>query len=153
MKKFISVFIAFSVIFSSVGTSLLFMEDSSVEAKSYKSGKKTFNTNQNNFQNKTTTDKATKNDSTSTNKNSTSATNNTKKGGFLSGGLMKGLFIGGLAGLLFGSLFGDMGMLGSLLGLIINAFAIIVIVLLCVKIVQFFKRKKDKDEDNRRWNN
>lgn len=58
---------------------------------------------------------------------------------------MKGLFIGGLAGLLFGSLFSDMGLIGNLLGFLINAAAIVFIVFICIKIYQMMKRKKDKE--------
>ncbi|UZM99152.1 hypothetical protein OL548_01115 [Lysinibacillus sp. MHQ-1] len=46
---------------------------------------------------------------------------------------MKGLMLGGLAGLLFGSLFSGMGLLGNILGLLINVAAIAVIVMLVVK--------------------
>lgn len=55
---------------------------------------------------------------------------------------MKGLMLGGLAGLLFGSLFGGMGMLGNILGLLINALAIGAIIFFLVKIYQIIKRKK-----------
>ena len=53
------------------------------------------------------------------------------------GGFMRGLIAGGLAGLLFGSLLAQWGILGSLLGLLINVGAILVIVWLVVKL---FKR-------------
>ncbi len=55
---------------------------------------------------------------------------------------MKGLMLGGLAGLLFGSLFSGMGILGNILGLLINFAAIAVIVMLVVKIFNMFKDKK-----------
>ena len=154
MKKVFAMFIALTVMFSSVGTTILFLDEPTVEAKSYKSGKKGFNSNKNsNIQNNNTTTNN-KNDAT-TNNNSTATkkANEPQKGGFFSGGLMKGVMIGGLAGLLFGSLFADMGMLGSILGFMINAFAIAAVVILCIKLVQFFTRKKEKDEDKRQWNN
>lgn len=59
---------------------------------------------------------------------------------------MKGLMLGGLAGLLFGSLFSGMGLLGNILGLLINVAAIVVIVMLVIKIVNMFKDKKRKEE-------
>ena len=119
-----------TLVFSSVG-SFVFQDTMIAEAKKYKSGKKSFNTNNNNNNTNSNIQKD-KEDSTP----AVSKTNNTTntKGGFFSGGLMKGLFVGGLAGLLFGSLFADMGMLGSLLGLLINAGAIILIVVLIKKI-------------------
>ena len=156
MKKLFAMFIALTVMFSSVGTTILFLDEPTAEAKSYKSGKKGFNSNNNsNIQNNNTD---TKNNATTNNNTTNKSTNankadEPKKGGFFSGGLMKGLMIGGLAGLLFGSLFGDMGMLGSILGFMINALAIVAIVIVCIKIVQFFSRKKQKEEDKRQWNN
>jgi len=59
---------------------------------------------------------------------------------------MKGLMLGGLAGLLFGSLFSGMGLLGNILGLLINVAAIAVIIMLVVKIINMFKDKKRKEE-------
>ena len=74
MKKLSAIFIAFALVFSSVGTTLLFDGEETAEAKRYKSGKKGFNnspgsTNNNNIQ-KSDKDAG----STSTNK----ATNNNK---------------------------------------------------------------------------
>ncbi len=138
--------LAFTLAFSSVGSVFLFGDDvETAEAKSYKSGKKGFSStpgsNNTNIQNKDadTTNTSTVNKST----NNTNTTN--KGGGFTAGGLMKGLFVGGLAGLLFGSLFSDMGMIGNILGFAINAIAIVVIIALCVKIFQMITRRKDKE--------
>ena len=148
MKKLSAILIAITLAFSSVGTVIPFFDHvQTVEAKSYKSGKKSYNTSpgttNNNIQNNNDSGStSTINKSTTTNK-STTATS--KKGGFSSGGLMKGLFIGGLAGLLFGSLFSDMGLLGNLLGFMINAAAIIFIVFICMKIYQMMKRKNNKE--------
>ncbi|CAM5221533.1 Preprotein translocase subunit Tim44 OS=Ureibacillus acetophenoni OX=614649 GN=SAMN05877842_103122 PE=4 SV=1 [Ureibacillus acetophenoni] len=136
-------FLAFTLVFSSVGTALFFGDDvQTAEAKSYKSGKKGFSntpgSNNTNIQNK---------DTNTSNVNKTNNTNTTTKGGFSAGGFMKGMMVGGLAGLLFGSLFADMGlgMLGNILGFAINAFAIVVIIALCVKIFQMITRRKDKE--------
>ena len=155
MKKLAAIFLAFTLMFSSVGANLFFGEDHQVEAKSYKSGKKGFNStntnkNNSNIQNKDN------NSSTNTNTTTTSKSKNdsttASKGGFSAGGLMKGLFIGGLAGMLFGSLFGDMGLIGSILGFMINAAAIMIIVFLCVKIYKMMTRKKKKEATDS-WNN
>ncbi|HWK24788.1 MAG TPA: hypothetical protein VNS08_17375 [Ureibacillus sp.] len=148
MKKLSAILIAMTLAFSSVGTVIPFFDHvQTVEAKSYKSGKKSFQSNpgttsNNNVKNNDSTSNSTINKSTTTNK-STTATKS--KGGFFSGGLMRGLFIGGIAGLLFGSLFSDMGLIGNLLGLAINAAAIIFIVFICMKIYQMMKRKKNNE--------
>lgn len=146
MKKLAAILFAFTLAFSSVGTVILPNDVQTVEAKSYKSGKKSYNSNNgttNNIQNNDSGSNSTINKSTTTNKSS----NNTKstKGGFTSGGLMKGLFVGGIAGLLFGSLFSDMGLIGNILGFAINAAAIIFIVFICMKIYQMIKRKKHNE--------
>lgn len=150
MKKLSAIFIAFALVFSSFGTTVLFDGEETVEAKRYKSGKKSFNsnpgsTNNNNIQ-KSDKDAGSTNTNKATNNNNKSTTDTTaKKGGFTAGGLMKGLFIGGLAGLLFGSLFSDMGLIGNILGFMINAAAILFIVFICMKIWQMIKRKNDKE--------
>ncbi|WP_339176379.1 hypothetical protein MKY51_07960 [Solibacillus sp. FSL R5-0691] len=144
MKKLSAILIAFTLVFSSVGTTILFANDAdTVEAKGYKSGKKGFNNNNNsNFQKKNndaTNPTTTKQNNNSTKKNDSNTASTNK------GGLMKGLMLGGLAGLLFGSLFAGMGMLGNILGLLINVAAIAAIVFFLVKIYQLIKRKKDKE--------
>ncbi|SOC06327.1 hypothetical protein SAMN05880501_104247 [Ureibacillus xyleni] len=154
MKIVSAILLAFTLAFTSVGTVILQDDVQTVEAKKYKSGKKSYNsnpgTNNNNIKDN---DAGTNvNKATTTNKNTTGTATTAKKGGFFSGGLMRGLFIGGLAGLLFGSLFADMGLLGNILGFAINAAAIIFIVFLCMKIYQMMKRKKDKEVTDH-WRN
>ncbi|MEL3961347.1 hypothetical protein [Lysinibacillus endophyticus] len=155
LKTLSAILLAFTLAFTSVGTVILQDDVQTVEAKKYKSGKKSYNqnpgsTNNNNI-NKNDAD-TNVNKATTTNKNTTGTTTTAKKGGFFSGGLMRGLFIGGLAGLLFGSLFSDMGLIGNILGFAINAAAIVFIVFICMKIYQMMKRKKDKEvTDN--WRN
>ena len=112
-----------------------------MEAKSYKSGKKSFNrnnntTNNNNFSNFQQNKKS----------NTTNNATTTKRGFFSGGGFMRGLMIGGLAGMLFGGLFANMGFMGDLLGLFINLIAIFVVIALIRKIFSFFKNNK-KDPD------
>lgn len=150
LKKIITAIITAALLFSPVGNVIFQDQSTTVEAKSYKSGKRGFNLNGNNnntnnnslFQNK----KADSNKSNATTNKSTTTTK--QKGGFMSGGLMKGLMLGGLAGLLFGSLFANMGILGSILGLFINVFAIIILFSLIRRIFVFFKDKKKKEEPN-----
>ncbi|MEK4129778.1 hypothetical protein NYE67_08850 [Solibacillus sp. FSL W8-0474] len=145
MKKLSAILLAFALVFSSVGSTILFANDTqTVEAKSYKSGKKGFSNNNNNNSNiqknnnDATNPAAKQNNGTTTKKDNTNTASN-------KGGLMKGLMLGGLAGLLFGSLFAGMGMLGNILGLLINVAAIAAIVFFLVKIYQIIKRKKDNE--------
>jgi uncharacterized membrane protein len=57
----------------------------------------------------------------------------------------------GLAGLLFGSLFANMGMLGSILGFMINVIAIIILINVIRKIYSLYKKKKQREEAQ--WRN
>ncbi|MEK4628681.1 MAG: hypothetical protein ABS944_11285 [Solibacillus sp.] len=154
MKKLSAVMLAFTLVFSSVGTTLFFANDTqTVEAKSYKSGKKGFNnSNSNNNSNIQKNDDATS-PTTAKQNNGTTTKQDTTKASSNKGGLMKGLMLGGLAGLLFGSLFANMGMLGSILGLLVNVLAIGAIVFFLVKIYQLIKRKKEKEEVTQTWKN
>ena len=149
MKQLAAIFLAMTLMFSSVGTTLFFGEEQTAEAKSYKSGKKKFNNPSTN--NNSNVQKEDSTSTTTTNQNKTNKTTDTaktpekSKGGFSAGGLMKGLMIGGLAGLLFGSLFGDMGLIGSILGFAINALAIAAVIFFLVKIFKLIKRKKETE--------
>ena len=59
---------------------------------------------------------------------------------------MRGLMIGGLAGMLFGGLFANMGFMGNILGLFINLIAIFVVIALIRKIYTMFKNNKNKKD-------
>ncbi|VDH00392.1 Uncharacterized protein conserved in bacteria [Lysinibacillus sphaericus] len=144
MKKIAAAFLALTLILSPIGTIVFNDHSPSAEAKGYKSGKKGFSPNQNNF-NKPAVDKK---DNTSFTKNNGSQAAKTK-----SGGLMKGLMLGGLAGLLFGGLFANMGILGSILGLLVNVFAIIAIIGVIRMAYLYFKKKKQDKDDMHRWQN
>ncbi|GGA23501.1 hypothetical protein [Psychrobacillus lasiicapitis] len=145
MKKLAIFLLTALLVFSSVGN-FVFNEDTiTAEAKKYKSGKKSFNTNNNTTNNNSNIQKKKEDSTTATSK---SKSNTNTKGGFTAGGLMKGLFIGGIAGLLFGSLFANMGLLGSILGFAINAAAIILIVVVIRKIFGLFKDKKKEDANS-----
>ncbi|BAQ09351.1 Na+/alanine symporter [Bacillus sp. OxB-1] len=141
MKKLIVALLAATLILSPAGNFLFQDHTITAEAKSYKSGKKSFNA-----PSKPAPSKAEKKeDSVVPNK---AANTPNAKGGFFSGGLMKGLFIGGLAGLLFGSLFANMGMLGSILGFAINMLAIFFLIFLIRKVFALLKEKKKKEDVN-----
>lgn len=93
------------------------------------------------------------NDSSGINKSdsgtkSSAATGNTSKtGGFLGGGgFLKGMMLGGLAGMLFGGLFSNMGALGSLLGLAVNVLAIYVLIMIGIGIYRAIKNRRRPDD-------
>ncbi|KRE25030.1 hypothetical protein [Paenibacillus sp. Soil522] len=80
----------------------------------------------------------------------TGATTGTTKPGFFGGGsLMKGLMIGGLAGLMFGSLFSGLGAFGNILGLMINLLAIFAVIML-IRVAFVYLRSKRNPPDQRR---
>lgn len=145
LKKLVAALLTATLVFSSVGSLVFNDQSTTAEAKSYKSGKKSFNTNNNSTNNNSNIQKKQQDSTTATNKSNTTTN---KKGGFSSGGLMKGLFVGGIAGLLFGSMFANMGALGSLLGFAINAAAIIFIVVVIRKIFDMFKKKKQEEANS-----
>ena len=138
LKKVLSALIALTIVMSPVGSLIMQDHATTVEARGYKSGKKSFNMNQNNATKQKVDNKQDENTSLSKSSKSDST-----KGGFSSGGLMRGLFVGGIAGLLFGSLFANMGMLGSILGLLINVLAIIFVIGIIRKIFSLIKSKKE----------
>lgn len=142
MKKIITALITASLIFGPIGTYVFQDHSVNVEARSYMSGKRGFNFNGkvnkgNNsyFQNKK---------QNSFNNNPSTAKPN-KGGMFRSGGLMKGIMLGGLAGLLFGGLLGHMGIFGAMLGFAVNILALFVLIAIIGKIISLFKRKKKED--------
>lgn len=142
MKKLLTALLAAALFFSPVGSQFFQDHSTIVEAKGYKSGKKSFNMQKNpsNIQKQKQEAPATKSQMQQTN----------PKGGFFSGGLLKGLMVGGLAGLLFGSLFANMGALGSLLGLMINLAAIYLLITIIRKVFEVL-RNQNKREDANPW--
>ncbi|AUS27091.1 membrane protein import inner membrane translocase subunit tim44 [Paenibacillus polymyxa] len=56
------------------------------------------------------------------------------------------MMLGGLAGMLFGGLFGNMGALGSLLGLVVNVLAIYVLIMVGVGIYRAIKNRRRPDD-------
>lgn len=142
MKRLFAALLATTIMFAPAGAEVFQDHATTVEAKSYKSGKKSFNTNNSGINNNNSNFQNKKEDTAATNK---SAANQKQKGAFSSGGLMKGLMLGGLAGLLFGGLLANMGVLGSLLGLMVNVLAVVALIMVIRKIVVFFMDKKKED--------
>lgn len=150
MKKLAALFLAATLIFSPIGN-IIFQDEITAEARGYKSGKKSFST-PNKVQPNKIEKKQDNTKADNAKKNDTTAAAKTNKPG-MGGGLMKGLLVGGLAGLLFGSLFANMGMLGSILGLMINVIAIGFIIFMIRKIFVLYKEKqRKKEEDLNQWN-
>lgn len=148
MKKFFSVFLVLSLLFSPVGAFIFQDEPTVVAAKRYSSGKKGFNMNVNRNVNQN------QNPSMFQQKRSEQqqkASVNRPDATQQKGGFMRGLMLGGLAGLLFGGLLASMGLLGSFIGLAINILAIVVLIVLVGKIFELLKSKKKKEDPNP-WN-
>lgn len=67
--------------------------------------------------------------------------------GFFSGGsFAKGLLVGGLAGMLFGGLFGGMGFLGDILGLLVNIGGIIIVIFLAARLFNYFTQRSNRNQ-------
>ncbi|WP_315969829.1 hypothetical protein [Bacillus testis] len=152
MKKVLAAFLTLSLALSPLGSYVFQDQDHHASAKSYKSGKRGFNSNNggiSNFQNnKKTTNQQNSVTNKDKTKNNQTNTASTKRGG----GFMKGMLFGGLAGMLFGGLFGNMGAFGALLGLVVNVLAIVVLISIVVKIISLFTNKRRREED-RTWRN
>ena len=96
MKKVLSAVLTAILIFFADRKRRLYDNSTTVEAKSYRSGSKSFKSNNNSTNNNTFQQR--KADTNTTNRSA--ATTNTKRGFFSGGGFMRGLMIGRLAGLL-----------------------------------------------------
>lgn len=136
MKKLLTAMLTLSIAFTPVGSFVFDGTDNVASAKSYKSGKRSFNPApsspaQNNKSNSFTRK--------STNNNSTFNRN---------GGLMRGILYGGIAGMLLGGLLGNMGVLGGFIGLLINVLAVVVIISLARSIFRMLKNKRREQDDN-----
>lgn len=141
LKKLMASLLVFSLFLAPIGH-IVDQNTQVASAKSYKSGKKSYSppaSNSPSFFKKDRDQQVNKQKSTS------NYSKKSKKGGFL-----KGLFLGGVAGLLFGSLLGNLGMLGSILGFLVNMMVLVAIVIVIQKIVTSLFRNKRRDYDS--WN-
>jgi predicted lipid-binding transport protein (Tim44 family) len=68
-------------------------------------------------------------------------TTNPNRGFFTGGGLMRGLMIGGIAGLLFGTMFANLGAFGDFLGLLVNVLAIYILFIAIRGIYRYMKNQ------------
>ncbi|MFB9330490.1 hypothetical protein ACFFSY_31495 [Paenibacillus aurantiacus] len=130
MKKSMLLIMAFTLIFA------VFAGTASAKPRggSFKSPKQSYSS----------TPKKTDNvqQSNSGTKNTTGAATTTKRGFSSGGSFMKGLMIGGLAGMLFGSMFMNMGFMGDFLGLLVNLFAIFLLFVAIRGIVRYFRNRR-----------
>lgn len=144
MRKLVAALVACSLLLTPVGSVVFNGDVSTVEAKGYKSGKRSFNMDRS----KTNPDSGIQQKQDRSNMKDKSSANN-RKGGFASGGLMKGLMLGGLAGLFFGGLLANMGALGPIIGMMINIMAI----MLVISLIRSFFLNKRRKEESRQWGN
>src|SRR5699024_6148756 len=127
------------LIISPIG-SYVFPDDlTTVKAKRYRSGKKSFNMpknrpNQSNLQKKQN-QQPSKHNATTKQQNSKSR-------------LMKGVIVGALSGLLFGRMLAIMGMICSLSGLLINIGAVYLLFVIIHNIFRLFPERRDREDAN-----
>lgn len=138
-KKLFSATLVLALLFTPAGNFFLGDQPAAVSAKGYKSGKKSFNSN-------TNSPSLIKKDDTQQKSSTTAKDGTTTKP--KTGGIMKGLLMGGIAGLLLGSLLSNLGILGSIIGLLINIFAIFALIFIIRKLFTYFRNKRKTEEDS-----
>ncbi|MBO1582582.1 MULTISPECIES: hypothetical protein [Bacillus] len=146
LKKLVTVMTALMVVFGA--SSFVFVDHAA--AKSYKSGKKSF-TPSSGQKSKVDLNKKDSNvNAQKTNPDTkTKASNTAPKSN--KGSFMKGLLLGGLGGLLMGSLFANMGALGSVLAFMVNMLVMAGIVMLAVRAFKYFKNQRKKQAEEAAW--
>lgn len=136
MKKWLILLMAFAIVIAPVG----FGHDQ-VEAKKlggYKSGVKSFNKN------------VTPNKSNSNLNSNKTPGATTPKAPATGGGFMRGLMFGGLAGLLFGSMFDGLGAFGAILGFMVNMLLIVALIGVVVAAFTYIKNSR-RNQDTNGW--
>ncbi|WP_243522454.1 hypothetical protein [Bacillus pseudomycoides] len=144
LKKLVTVMTAFMVVFGA--SSFLFVDHAA--AKSYKSGKKSF-TPSSGQNSKVDLNKKDSNVNAKKTNPDTKASNTAPKSN--KGSFMKGLLLGGLGGLLMGSLFANMGALGSVLAFMVNMLVMAGIVMLAIRAFKYFKNQRKKQAEEATW--
>ncbi|QKS46562.1 hypothetical protein HUB94_14555 [Paenibacillus cellulosilyticus] len=125
-----------------VFTLLFVLVNQTADAKprgSIKSPKKSYTQTPKQDNNVSQTNPGTK---TGTTSGTTGKTTTANRGFFSGGSFMKGLMIGGIAGLLFGGLFSNMGFLGNLIGLLMNIMAIVALIALVRLGIRYFRDRR-----------
>ncbi|MGG2092017.1 hypothetical protein AB1283_04710 [Bacillus sp. S13(2024)] len=145
LKKIVTILTAFMFVFAASSSV------DSAYAKTYKSGKKSYTPSSGQTQ-KSTVDLKKKDSNVNANKTTdskTKATNTAPKSN--KGSFMKGLLLGGIGGLLMGSLFANMGALGSVLAFMVNMLVMAGIVMLAVRAFKYFKNQRKKQVEEAAW--
>lgn len=146
LKKILTAFLLLTFVFAPIAENVFQGPNHEVSAKSYRSGKKSFNTNSNTNNNSMFQKKS------NVNKKSTATNSGAKKtNSFNKGGFMKSMLLGGMAGLLFGSLLANMGALGSVFGLVINILFIVLLVGIIKKLFTRNNNNRPRKEVNETW--
>jgi len=113
--------------------------------RSFSSGKKSFNKTPAQSQDSVSKSSTTKSSS------STAAGGTANRGFFSGGSFMKGLMVGGLAGLLFGGMFGT-GFFANMMGLLVNVLALFVLFMVFRAAYDAIKRRRQNQSPHqRRW--
>lgn len=133
LKKLVMIITAFALLFAPL--SFVGVNDVEVEAKGYKSGKKSFSPTPKK------SDDVKQDQNVNANKTSPTTNAATPK---KSGGLMKGLLLGGIGGLLLGSMFAGLGSLGSILAFLVNILFFVAVFMLIRKGYRYFKQQREK---------
>ncbi|MFD0048984.1 hypothetical protein ACFVHQ_06620 [Actinomycetes bacterium NPDC127524] len=143
IKKILAAMLTLTLVFSPAGASVFVDHNhtNTASAKSYKSGKRSFNSNRSNFQN---------NNRSNYQRNNRSYNSPSKSNSFRKGGFVRGMLFGGLAGMLFGGLLGHLGGFGAIFGLLVNVIAILIIIMIISKIFSLFRRNR-RPEDRDSW--
>lgn len=143
LKKIIAATMIFTFVLMPVKDIVFHDSAQTVSAKGYRSGVKSFNSNKGSgnsfFQNK----------NPQQNKQKSFFNNNKSSAKSQKGGFLKGMMFGGIAGLLFGGMLANMGGLGSLLGILINIIAILVVISLIGRIFNMFRNNRRTQEEDR----
>ena len=142
MFKKLFVFVA-ALMLAVAPLSFIGIEDAADAKRSYSSGSKSFkpSTTKPNNSSNITPKKQEPTSNTAAKTPVNQATSTASKGGF-----MKGMLYGGLAGLLLGGLFANMGGLGAILGLLVNVIAIGALIMLVMKVISYFKKQKSNKD-------
>ncbi|MFD3449768.1 hypothetical protein ACFDTO_34915 [Microbacteriaceae bacterium 4G12] len=134
-KKIMQIIAAFTLVFAT----LSFVSVDQAMAKGYKSGKKSYTPSQNqpapSKQDTNINAKKTTPDTKTTN----SKTTKSNKGSFV-----KGLLLGGLGGLLMGSLFSGLGSFGSVLAFLVNMLMFVGIIMIIRRAFIYFKQQRER---------
>lgn len=143
MKKLLLAILSCMVLFT-------FTAPATVDAKprsgSYSTPKKSYTPT---TPSKSQTDNVTRSDQGNTAKTPGTTAQAANRGFFSGGSLFKGMLIGGLAGMLFGGLFGNMGFMGNVLGFMVNMLAIVVLIIAIKGIVSYFIRRRNETRAKR----